>query len=387
MSETSQEERSVRDIHSITDLLRRAGSQRFLEPVSEDLGLAEPHHYPFLALVGQRQMKLALILSVINPAIGGVLLIGPRGTGKTTAVRGLAPLLPEVERSRCPYGCLPEDILAGGMDAVCPDCAKRYGENDPLTYPDPVHIVELPLNSRLPDVIGELKESGGSHIRMRIRRGILSRADQNLLFVDEINLLDQDVANSMLDAASQGSYTVHRGRQVATYRSRFSLIGSMNPEEGPLRPQILDRFGLRIIVEGLKTREERDQAYQRALSYRANPLAFQQQYHAFTEQIRLEIQSIQLRLPEVKFLRKTKQVGLELIQSLGIHSLRAEMTLFEAARAYTLAEGRKRVQIRDLIHVAPMALRMRRSDYMETFLSSQREETDDILHAIEQIAL
>ncbi|MBN2555941.1 MAG: ATP-binding protein [Anaerolineales bacterium] len=369
-----------RDVQTITDLLLRAGSKRFLDlPSAPDLGLAEPTHFPFLAIVGQKQMKLALILAVINPNLGGVLLIGPRGTAKTTAIRGLAQLLPDVERSRCRYGCLPEDILAGGIDAVCPDCAKRFGENEPLTYTDHVHIVELPLNSRLEDVIGGLDEKGGSHPRMRIRRGILSRADQNILYADEVNLLQDEIVNAMLDAASQGTYSIHRGIQVATYRSRFTLFGSMNPEEGNLRPQMLDRFGLRVIVTGLSDSEDRLEAYRRAIAYRSAPLAFQQLYEEFSFQIREELQDARRRLEEISIPKRTLQAGLELIKQMGIHSLRAELTLFEAARAYALIDGRKRVRIADLKLIAPMALRMRRSAYMHNFLQDQDAETDDIL--------
>lgn len=132
-------------IDSLTDLLAQAGSRRFLESVpEEDLGLADHVTFPFLALVGQQEMKLALLLTLINANVGGVLLIGPRGTGKTTAVRGLVDLLPGVPRSRCHYGCLPEDIELGGIDAVCPDCAERYGVGEPLTYEDRVRLIELP---------------------------------------------------------------------------------------------------------------------------------------------------------------------------------------------------------------------------------------------------
>jgi len=345
----------------------------------EDLGFAEAVHFPFLALVGQQEMKLALLLTILNPHIDGVLLIGPRGTGKTTAVRGLAPLLPDVDRSRCPYGCLPDDIETGGIDAVCPDCAKRYGEGQPLTFTDRVHLVELPLNARLDDVIGSLSDQGTPHVRMRIRRGILSRADLNILYADEVNLLGDDIVNAMLDASAQGVYRVHRGSQVATYRSRFTLIGSMNPEEGKLRPQMLDRFGLRVLVRGLIDSRERHEAYRRALAYRRNPSMFLQQYSDFTDQIRLELQTTRERLAETSIPRRTREAGLELINRLGIHSLRAEWTLFEAARAYTVADGRKRVRIGDLGVVAPMALRMRRSPFMQTFLETQAIEDDDIL--------
>ncbi len=243
-------------VRTLTQLLSRAGAQRFLEAAApEDMGLAEHLPFPFLGLMGQQEMKLALLLSLINPNIGGALLIGPRGTGKTTAVRSLTDLLPAVERSLCPYGCLPEDLETGGMDAVCPDCAKRYAEGDSLTYPDRVRLIELPLNAKLENVVGGLDARASLHQRMRIERGILARADQNLLYIDEVNLLDAEIVDAILDAATQGIYTVHRGPLAATYRARFILIGSMNPEEGRLRPQILDRFGMRVAVQGLDKKE------------------------------------------------------------------------------------------------------------------------------------
>lgn len=234
---------------TITELLAAAGAQRFLEaPLTEDLGLSEGLPFPFLALVGQSEMKLALLLSLINPNVDGVLLIGNRGTGKSTAVRSLIDLLPDVDRSLCPYGCLPEDIETGGIDEVCPDCARKYGEGESLIYQDPVQLIELPLNSRLEDVIGGLNSRSGGHHRHQLTRGILARADRNLLYIDEVNMLDDQIVDAILDAAAQGAYTVRRGTLAATYRSRFVLIGSMNPEEGRLRPQILDRFGLLSIL-------------------------------------------------------------------------------------------------------------------------------------------
>ncbi|MFP3855344.1 MAG: ATP-binding protein [Anaerolineales bacterium] len=260
------------NIQTLTDLLDRASARRFLEaPPPDDLGLAEQLPFPFLALVGQEEMKLSLMLSLINPNIDGVLLIGPRGTGKTTAVRSLVDLMPAVQRSRCPYGCLPADIEAGGMDAVCPDCAKRYAEDEPLTYEDQVRLIELPLNAKLEDVVGGLDERAAVHQRLRLKRGILAHADQNILYVDEVNLLQDEIVDAILDAAAQGSYSVHRGPMAATYRSRFVLIGSMNPEEGRLRPQILDRFGLRVVIRGLDSTDQRLEAYRRAVAFRNSP--------------------------------------------------------------------------------------------------------------------
>ena len=360
---------------TLTELLSVAGAQRFLEaPLTKDLGLAEGLAFPFLALVGQSEMKLALLLSLINPNVDGVLLIGNRGTGKSTAVRGLIDLLPEVDRSLCPYGCLPEDIETGGMDEVCLDCARKYGEGESLTYRDSVQLIELPLNAGLEDVIGGLSSRNGAHHRHRLNRGILARADRNLLYIDEVNLLNDEIVDAILDAAAQGAYTVRRGTLAATYRSRFVLIGSMNPEEGRLRPQILDRFGLRVLVSGLKGKRQRLEAYRRTIAYRANPLQVVREYANVTALMREELQAAREAMPKVGLTKATERYGLDLIKQMGIDSLRAEITLFEAARARAVADGRQKASTKDIRAVAPIAIRLRRSEFMEDFFKAQSKE-------------
>jgi magnesium chelatase subunit I len=378
LDETNPEENpsGVRSLQELIDLV----SGRDFQPVRErgDAGLAEVLPFPFLALVGQREMKLALVLSLINPMIGGVLLIGPRGTGKTTAVRGLTDLLPEVPRSLCYYGCMPEDVESGGIDAICPECARKYAEGQPLAAMDRVRLVELPLNARLEDVVGGIDERAAIHERMRLRRGILAQSDRNLLYIDEVNLLADEVVDVILDASAQGSYTVRRGPVSATYRSRFVLIGSMNPEEGRLRPQIMDRFGMRVLVSGLSSQEERMEAYRRVHAYQKHPRAMVAQYTSETGIACDEIQAARDLLPEVEIPVEIAQLGLDLIEQLGIDSLRAEITLFEAARAYTAADGRTQVTREDLLQTGVMALRLRRSDFMTGYLNEQTQEEGEI---------
>jgi magnesium chelatase subunit I len=350
-----------------------------LPPLTPEEGIVtEPMPFPFLAIVGQQEMKLALLLGLINPNVGGILLIGPRGTAKTTAVRSLLDLLPQVERSTCFYGCLPEDIEIGGINAVCPDCAKKYGEGQPLTAPDKVRLVELPLNAKLEDVVGGIDERAAAHERMRLRRGILAQADRNLLYIDEINLLGDDIVDSILDAAAQGSYTVRRGSIAAAYRSRFVLIGSMNPEEGRLRPQILDRFGLRVIVRGLEDIEERLEAYRRVQAYLANPRQMTGQFSNEMEAAAEEIRSARDLVHRVVIPDSIANPAIELVQRMGIDSLRAEITWFESARAYAAADGRTEVTMDDLKAVAPMALRLRRSQFMSEYLKGQINEEKEL---------
>ena len=376
----------ITKVGSLQELLEKAsGVRAVVDHEMEDAGLAEVIPFPFLALVGQNQMKLSLILSLLNPNLGGVLLIGPRGTGKSTAVRSLVDLLPEIKRSLCYYGCLEEDMEAGGMDAVCPDCAKKFGQGDPLSKLEKVRLVELPLNSTLEDVVGGLDPRAKAHSRMQLKRGILSRSDRNLLYVDEVNLLNDQIVDAILDAAAQGQYTLRRGALSATYRSNFSLIGSMNPEEGHLRPQIMDRFGLRVVVKGLEKKEDRLEAYQRTRAYKENSRSFAAQYAAATRLFKEEIQACREKIPEIVLPDEIAQRGLELIENLEVDSLRAEITLFEAARAHASADARDEVSLEDLRVVAPMALRLRRSSYIEQYIKDQSSETKLLEKAINDV--
>lgn len=351
----------------------------------EELGIADEPPFPFLAMVGQQEMKLALLLALINPALGGVLLLGPRGTGKTTAVRSLADLLPEVPRSLCQYGCLPEDIETGGMDAVCAECARKFAMGDPIAVIDKVRLIELPLNARLDDVVGSLDERAAGTGLFRVRRGILSQADRHLLYVDEVNLLPDEIVDAILDASAQGHYTVRRGPIASTYNSRFGLIGSMNPEEGNLRPQMMDRFGLRIIIQGLANQDERLEAYRRVLSYKNSPRLMASAYQSVTEIAREEIQLARSLLSKVELPDPVAQMGLELVQQLQIDSLRAEITMFEAARAYAAADNRLEVVSEDLRQIAPMALRLRRSPFMAQYFEHQNTEETHIQQTMEKV--
>ncbi len=349
-----------------------------------DRGLASELRFPFLAVVGQAEMKLALILALINREVGGVLLVGARGTAKTTAVRGLVDLMPVVERSTCEYGCEPEDLYNFGLDGICKECAHKLGMGDSITAPQKMRLVELPLNARLEDVVGGISERVAlEQKRVLLERGILSQADQNLLYIDEVNLLDGTIIDAILDAAAQGQYTVRRGPASATYRARLTLVGSMNPEEGQLRPQIQDRFGLRVLVRGATDPDERLEIYRRAMAYRNKPYKFVTDWTAETEAAALEIAEAKKRLPKVTFAEKVQAEGLRWVEQLKIDSHRAEMTLFEASRAHAAADNRLEVTLDDLRAVAVMALRQRQTNQAANYYAEQAEEDDKIQAVIQ----
>jgi magnesium chelatase subunit I len=372
----------------LLDILQQSGAHKVLEGRPQfDRGLlVDTVQFPFLAIVGQQEMKMALILAVINPRVGGVLLIGPRGTAKTVAVRGLIDLLPPVERSTCQYGCEPEAAYARGMDAVCEDCAAKLARGESITSLDRMRLTELPLNARLEDVIGGINERIAiEQNRVRLDRGILAHADKNILYIDEINLLDDEIMNAILDAAAQGRYTVRRGPQASTYRSRFVLIGSMNPEEGSLRPQILDRIGLHVIVRGLEDKQERLEVYQRRSQFTDNPHEFVELYGEHTYAMIDEIREAQELLPKVKLTPAAQELILEAIKRLGIASNRAEIFALEAARAHAAADGRTAVTEEDVRAVATMALRQRRSEYMIQYFERAGEQDKIIQDTLESL--
>lgn len=348
-------------------------SQAVLRARPGDLGRADTTRYPFMAVVGQTEMKTALILALVNPAVGGVLLSGPRGTGKTTAVRGLVDLLPQVQRSTCSNGCEPQAAQVGDVEAVCSVCAEKLARGEPITAPDRMRLVELPLNARLDDVVGSFERPAGKRTPI-LRRGILASTDQNVLYVDEVNLLDNQIANAILDAAAQGMYTVRRGALSATYRTRLILVGSMNPEEGALRPQLHDRFGLRVVVHGLTDPADRLEVYRRVRAYRANPHAVRTAWAEETVRAAADIDRARKLLPNVTLPPEVEEAGLRWIQQLQIESNRAEIALFEAARAYAAADGRIEVTLEDLRAVAPLALRQRRSEFIVKYIQAQEQE-------------
>lgn len=367
---------------SLLRMLERHSAKAVLDAPSEDAGLAEHLPFPFFAVVGQDEMRKALLTSVINPNVGGVLLIGPRGTGKTTAVRSLSDLLPDVPRSLCQFGCMPEDIETHGIDAVCSDCAAKLERDEPIAALDRVRLIELPLNARLEDVVGGINERiAMQQNRVRLERGILAQADRNILYVDEVNLLDDHIVDAILDAAAQGTFTVRRGPHIATYRARFVLIGSMNPEEGRLRPQIMDRFGLRVMVRGLEEPTERLEVYNRVRDYRSNPRGFIHAYAEETYDAREDVIAARELLSEVVLSEEAIALGLDLIEGLTVDSHRAEFSMFEAARAHAAADGRAEANIDDIRAVAPMALRQRRSQFMDNFFAAQSTE-DEQIHAL-----
>src|SRR5436853_1796757 len=237
--------------------------------------------YPFSAIVGQEKMKLALILNAIHPAIGGVLIRGEKGTGKSTAVRALARLLPEQEVvAGCRFGDNPND-----RESLCLDCQARLQSGETLAAATRrMRVVELPINASEDRVVGTIDiEAALKEGSRRFEAGVLAEANRNILYVDEVNLLDDHIVDVLLDAAAMGVNIVEREGVSYSHPSRFILVGAMNREEGDLRPQLLDRLGLRVDVEGIRDLDQRVAIVEKRAVWEDDPNLFYQQ-HASSEQ-------------------------------------------------------------------------------------------------------
>src|SRR4029077_13051982 len=236
------------------------------------------HSYPFTAIVGQDSMQLALILNAIVPTSGGVLIRGEKGTGKSTAVRGLARLLPEHEVVEgCHFGCDPAD-----QEALCADCRSRLKAAGVLpSHKRRMRVVELPINSSEDRVVGTIDiEAALRTGAKKFEPGVLAEANRNILYVDEVNLLDDHIIDVLLDAAAMGVNVVEREGVSFAHPSRFILVGTMNPEEGELRPQLLDRFGLCVDVEGIRDPDERVLIAERDASFKRGDHEFANEFAA-----------------------------------------------------------------------------------------------------------
>ncbi len=325
--------------------------------------------YPFAAIVGQEDMKEALILNTINPLIGGVLIRGEKGTAKSTAVRALAGLLPERRAViGCPCGCDPD--RPGEM---CPDCQERSSEGALESAVCPMKVVELPLSSTEDRVAGTLDiEAAISTGKKCFEPGVLAKANGNILYVDEVNLLDDHIVDLLLDAAAMGVNYIEREGISYSHPSRFILVGTMNPEEGDLRPQLLDRFGLMVDVVSEKDEDKRMSIIERRMDFEKNPEGFCKDYKEQNEEIRDRILEARRLLADMDTGKDVIRAAVKISLHLGVDGHRADLTLIKAAEAYAALQGRTEVRPSDVTHVAKLVMphRMRRNPFQDSNLDT-----------------
>jgi len=319
-------------------------------------GLAR-HAYPFAAILGQQDMKLALILNIIDPLIGGVLIMGHRGTGKSTAIRALTELVPEIKVvTGCPYQCDPTNT-----EDVCGDCATRLHSGKKLsTNTQPVKVVELPLGATEDRVCGTINiERALKEGTKTFEPGLLAQANRGFLYIDEVNLLEDHLVDVLLDVAATGWNRVEREGVSVEHPSRFVLVGSGNPEEGELRPQLLDRFGLHVAVKTEDDLESRITVVQRREAFDRDPAGFAR---SFDEEQRKLVKSIDRARRKFSRIQISSSLLKKIAQTctaLNIEGHRGELTMMRASRALAAFEGRRRVVDEDLRRIAPMALQHR----------------------------
>ncbi len=346
-------------------------------PMSDARAAYQP--YPFAAVVGQDEARLALILAAINPRVGGVLLSGPKGTGKTTLVRAVGELLPKRERATCAYGCDPHGAN------LCPTCAATRAAGEPIaSVRTRGEIVELPTSAQLDDVVGAIDlRAALERSSVEFRPGLLARANRNVLYVDEINLLGDVVVDALLDAAAQGVARVKRGQYAFDFPSRFTLVGTMNPEEGELRPQITDRIGLRVFVHSEAAAAERLEIYRRNAAYAREPRGFAERMASETASLRARFDDATARVDAVTVDAMAEAAAIEATARLGIESHRTEFVALEAAIALAAWEGRDVATAADVARVFPLAARLRRSRLRVEAQSEHLAEDAAIAAALE----
>ena len=311
--------------------------------------------FPFTALVGQQAMQRGLMIAAVDPLVGGVLILGDRGTGKSTAVRALAAVLPPIRAvSGCAYRCAPQ--ATAGLCATCQGGSRKRPPAGDVSVP----VVDLPLGATEDRILGALDLERLMVAGEKIYEpGLLARANRGFLYIDEVNLLEDHLVDLLIDVAASGENRIERESLSIVHPARFVLVGSGNPEEGELRPQLLDRFGLAVEVRTPQDIDERVEVVRRREAFERDPAKFCDQYGATEAALRERLTGARKLLDRVKIDdARMRQVAM-LCQQLGTDGLRGELSLMRAAKAAAAIDGERGVSVSHLREVAPMALRHR----------------------------
>lgn len=329
-------------------------------------------NFPFTAIVGQEKMKLALLLNAINPRLSGVLIRGEKGTAKSTAVRSLAVLLPTLKVvNGCPFHCDPAD-----MHKACLQCRERLRNSEEIDVVErQTFVINLPVNATEDRVVGTLDlEHAIKKGEKRFEPGVLADANRGILYVDEVNLLDDHIVDVLLDSAAMGVNSIEREGVSHTHPAEFILVGTMNPEEGELRPQLLDRFGLCVHIEGIIDREQRVEVVRRWVAFEDDPETFIEEWNDAETDLRDRIVHARKILPRVtisdEMLNKIANLSIEI----GVDGHRADIIMMKTAKTVAAFHQRTEVTYEDLEESADMALqhRVRRRPFEEVVLDRER---------------
>lgn len=311
--------------------------------------------FPFTAIVGQDEMKTALLVAAVDPSIGGVLVFGDRGTGKSTAIRALAALMPKIPMvDGCPFNCDPDKKPAG----LCARCES--GTEKLKSRASPIPVVDLPLGATEDRVIGALDLERALHDGEKaFEAGLLARAHRGFLYIDEVNLLEDHIVDSLLDVAASGENVVEREGLSVRHPARFVLVGSGNPEEGELRPQLLDRFGMSVEVKTPQDVAARVEIVRQRDAFERDPEGFTKNQQRKEGRVRRQLQKARESLDSIEVADEVLEAAATLCMSLGTDGLRGELTLVRTARAQAALAGRDVATLDDMKALAPSVLRHR----------------------------
>ncbi|EJP6472551.1 AAA family ATPase [Clostridium sp. L74] len=333
--------------------------------------------YPFSSIVAQERMKKGLILNAINPKLSGILIRGEKGTAKSTAVRALAELLPEIDVvSDCPYNCNPDSI-----ETMCIKCRERIekGESLPRTKRK-MKVVDLPVSATEDRVVGTLDiEQAIKKGEKHFEPGLLAKANRAILYVDEVNLLDDHIVDVLLDSAAMGVNTVEREGVSYSHPSNFILVGTMNPEEGELRPQLLDRFGFCVNIVGINNPEKRVEVIKRRAAFEEDSNGFCEKWEGEQEKIRTKIKEAKEILPKVELSEEMLYLIADISIQMGVDGHRADLIMMKSAKTMAAFNGRMSVIEEDIRESVDLTLmhRMRRKPFEK--LEIDGKKLNDIL--------